>query len=191
MKCPKAILDYRYNILIIDNHKLPLFEVNKNFTPRNPHTYKKQPTSRQTNNQASNTLPNPFDSDVVNDDPLSVLSMSPNKQKSQQCIHDAHLLKSLDRQICTLKPRTESVITVQILNPEIGVGIIPNSEISKGVYLAGSIVNVNPKSNTALTTILNTNDNDITLDNITITLEALHLVLIPEHLKLLFKISLE
>lgn len=71
-----------------------------------------------------------------------------------------------------LNPRTETVMQVKIANPEMKEGIISKVSIQDGVYLASSIVKVNPDSH-ALTTILNTTDHTVKLPDFQIRLEPM------------------
>jgi hypothetical protein len=70
-----------------------------------------------------------------------------------------------DQSSYILKPRSETVIKVNILNPQIKEGITPKLHI----YDAKSILKV--ESNTSITTILNTTDEHIKVDKIDLVLE--------------------
>ncbi|EFA05920.1 Retrovirus-related Pol polyprotein from transposon 297-like Protein [Tribolium castaneum] len=65
--------------------------------------------------------------------------------------------------------RSETVIEVNVLNPEIKEGICPETPICEGVYLAKAILKVN-ENNKAFTTILNTTNNRIKVNQIAVKL---------------------
>ena len=69
-----------------------------------------------------------------------------------------------------LKARTEIIVKINILNPEIKEGIVPNTKIKEGVYLSRAFVKVN-NNNEAYATILNTRTTDQTIEPITVRLE--------------------
>lgn len=73
-----------------------------------------------------------------------------------------------------IKSRTETIIEININNPEIKEGIIPELELEKGVYLSKAIVKVN-SNNKAFATILNTRIIDKTIKPLSVTLEPLPL----------------
>lgn len=57
--------------------------------------------------------------------------------------------------LISLKARTETIVELNVLNPDIKEGIIPYVELPKGIYLSHAITKVN-KNNKVLATILNT-----------------------------------
>ncbi|RZC42513.1 hypothetical protein BDFB_012882, partial [Asbolus verrucosus] len=61
-------------------------------------------------------------------------------------------------------PRSETVIEIEVLNPEIKEGICPETYLHTGVYLPKAVVTV--IDNKALTTILNRTDQKVKIDNI-------------------------
>lgn len=68
-----------------------------------------------------------------------------------------------------LKPRTETTIQIEILNANVKEGICPQIFITPKVYLAKAIVSVvNGKANT---TILNTSEEELIIDKISVELE--------------------
>ena len=69
-----------------------------------------------------------------------------------------------------LNSRSETIIKVDVLNPEIVQGICPEMNICDGVYLAKSLLQVDDESK-ALTTIINTNDHSIKVNYIQVVLE--------------------
>lgn len=69
-----------------------------------------------------------------------------------------------------LKARSETVIEVDILNPEIKEGITPKLSIHDGVYLAKSILRVNSEGR-CFTTILNTLDKEVKVKKLKLFLE--------------------
>jgi hypothetical protein len=72
-----------------------------------------------------------------------------------------------------LQPRCETVVEVNIINPEIQEGVIPNNyQISKGVYLSNAITKVRDNGK-AIATILNANEVPINVNNICVQLEVL------------------
>lgn len=71
-----------------------------------------------------------------------------------------------------IKPRSETIIPVEITNPELKEGIIENQEILEGVYICSSLVKVN-KNSVALTSILNTSEKSVKISNIKIPLEPI------------------
>lgn len=73
--------------------------------------------------------------------------------------------------IITLKPRTETVVSVTVANKNITEGIINKTKIQDGIYLPSSIVNVDSDGN-AITTILNTTDEEIQLYKPEVNLET-------------------
>lgn len=77
---------------------------------------------------------------------------------------------SIELNELTLKPRTETVIAVNITNPTVGQGIIPKTELQSGVYLASSVIQVTTDFK-ALTTILNTLDEEVKIKPINIEIE--------------------
>lgn len=76
----------------------------------------------------------------------------------------------------SLNPRTETAIKINIANPEIKEGIISKCEIQDGVYLASSIVKVD-KTSQAMTTVLNTTNQLVTLPNLSIVLQPIESLL--------------
>ncbi|KAJ3650056.1 hypothetical protein Zmor_021765 [Zophobas morio] len=68
-----------------------------------------------------------------------------------------------------LKARTEAVIEVNIINDNLNEGIIKETPIIDGVYLAKSIVKVNNQK--AITTIINTLERDVRINHINVELE--------------------
>lgn len=62
----------------------------------------------------------------------------------------------------TLSPRSETLVEIQINNPEIKEGIIPEMEILDGVYLSRAITTVNSNSK-AYASILNTLEKEVTI----------------------------
>lgn len=72
-----------------------------------------------------------------------------------------------------VKARTETVIPIYISNPSIKQGIVPNKEIEPDVYLCSSLVSV--KDNKAITTLLNSTDEDLLLEIPIVNLEPLDL----------------
>lgn len=73
-----------------------------------------------------------------------------------------------------LQPRSETVVEIDIANPELSEGVCPEVELSSGVYLAKALVQVNKSNNKALTTVLNTNNFKIKVKNIKVRLEPFH-----------------
>ncbi|EFA04804.1 Retrovirus-related Pol polyprotein from transposon 412-like Protein [Tribolium castaneum] len=71
-----------------------------------------------------------------------------------------------------INPRSETVIEVNVLNPEIKEGICPETPILEGVYLAKAILKVN-ENNKAFTTILNTTNNRIKVNQIAVKLRKI------------------
>lgn len=69
-----------------------------------------------------------------------------------------------------VKPRTETVIFVQINNPELGEGVISKQQIMPRLYLPSSVVKVNEHSQ-AITTILNVTDKEFLIPCINIRLD--------------------
>lgn len=69
-----------------------------------------------------------------------------------------------------LQPRSETIVEIDIANPEILEGVCPEIELSNGVYLAKALIKVNDNGK-AITTILNTNDYKVNVKNIKIRLE--------------------
>lgn len=69
-------------------------------------------------------------------------------------------------------PRTETIVEVDILNPEIGQGIIPEVRIMEGVYLCRSMVTVNPNGK-AITTILNSRLKMVKISALSVLLEPI------------------
>ena len=72
----------------------------------------------------------------------------------------------------SLKARTETLIEIEVENPEIQEGIIPEIKLLKGVYLSRAITKVN-KDNKAYATILNTRVTDQQIKPITVRLERI------------------
>lgn len=75
----------------------------------------------------------------------------------------------------TLKPRSETVISILITNPEINQGLILQEEVQKGVYLPSALIKVNPNNSMALTTILNTTEETVTIPLIEKSLQPIEL----------------
>lgn len=71
-----------------------------------------------------------------------------------------------------LKARTETLIEIEIQNPENQEGIVPELELQKGVYLSKAITKVN-ENNRAYATILNTRIIDLQIKPISVCLERL------------------
>lgn len=78
---------------------------------------------------------------------------------------------SSNKSVQILKARSETVVEAEILNPELNEGICPEVFIADGVYLAKSILKVNPNGK-CFTTILNTLDKDVKLNELKLNLEA-------------------
>lgn len=72
----------------------------------------------------------------------------------------------------SINPRTETIVKINIANPEINEGIVSKTEIQNGVYIASSIVKVDENSQ-ALTTVLNTTNHIVTFPHLSITLEPI------------------
>lgn len=74
-----------------------------------------------------------------------------------------------NQNVFTIKPRCETIIPIEILNPEMKEGIVDDVTILEGVYLCPSIVTVNSRS-IALTSLLNTTDKSVKISKIQVTL---------------------
>ena len=74
--------------------------------------------------------------------------------------------------LINLKARTETLIEIQVENPEIKEGIIPRIQLRRGVYLSKAITKVN-KNNKAYATVLNTRIIDQQILPISVWLEPL------------------
>ena len=74
--------------------------------------------------------------------------------------------------LINLKARTETLIEIEIKNPEIQEGIIPEVKLRKGLYLCKAITKVN-ENNRAYATILNTRVIDQQIETISVCLEQL------------------
>ena len=76
----------------------------------------------------------------------------------------------------SISPRTEQLIEIEILNPEIEEGIIPESipelNLSNGVYLSRAITKIN-SNNKAFATVLNSTDKPTLIGTIQVKLEPL------------------
>lgn len=68
--------------------------------------------------------------------------------------------------------RTEQLIEIEIVNPEIKEGVIPDLRLSDGAYLSRAITKVNSKSR-AYATVLNSTDSSILIGTIRVQLEPL------------------
>lgn len=68
-----------------------------------------------------------------------------------------------------LEPRSETIIQVDILNPNISEGICPEIHIATGVFLAKSLVKVT--NGKAITTVLNTENKRLKINKIQLFLE--------------------
>lgn len=77
-----------------------------------------------------------------------------------------------------LLPRTETLVEINILNPEIREGLIPEMIIKEGVYLSNAITRVNNESK-AYATIINTKENPVLITRANVLLET-----IPHHVML-------
>lgn len=72
----------------------------------------------------------------------------------------------------TCKARSETLIEVEILNPDIKEGIIPNCEIGDNLFLSKAITKVN-EHNRAYATILNTSTTNRRIDKLAVKLEPI------------------
>lgn len=68
-----------------------------------------------------------------------------------------------------LKPRTETIIEINILNPEIKERIIPQIRALENVFLSKAIVKVQ-KNNTVLVTVLNDTNKNVIVKNTSLNL---------------------
>lgn len=71
-----------------------------------------------------------------------------------------------------LKPRSETIVKIEITNGELSEGILPPTTILEGVYLCPSLVKVINK-NYALTSILNTTEKSVKINKIALALEQI------------------
>jgi hypothetical protein len=72
----------------------------------------------------------------------------------------------------TLKARTETLVEIKVLNPEIKEGIIPDTLIKKHIFLSKAITKVN-ENNTAYATMLNADVEDFEYFPLEIVLEPI------------------
>jgi hypothetical protein len=72
----------------------------------------------------------------------------------------------------TLKARTETIVEIKILNPEMKEGIIPDTLIKEHIFLSKAITKVN-ENNTAYATILNADVEDYEYSPLEIVLEPI------------------
>lgn len=74
--------------------------------------------------------------------------------------------------LISLKARSETIIEINVKNPEVKEGIIPQILLPKGIFISKCIVKVNP-DNKAFASVLNTRIIDQCINPITVTLEPL------------------
>ncbi|KAL4708112.1 hypothetical protein ACJJTC_009891 [Scirpophaga incertulas] len=70
----------------------------------------------------------------------------------------------------SLKPRCEQIVHLKISNFHSNFGIINKAEIADGVFIANCIVKIN--NGKVITSVLNTSDKSITVNNLLIDIEA-------------------
>lgn len=75
--------------------------------------------------------------------------------------------------VIIVQARTETLVEFNVLNPEIGEGLVPEIEIMEGVYLCRSITKVNSKSK-AITSILNTTEKAVKVKKMELILEKFY-----------------
>lgn len=139
--------------------------------PFNTNNINSNSTQNQTStqNQIQNPIQNPIQNLIQNPTQNKIQNLTQNQ--IQKTYLNSKLNLNLNNSIL-LKPRTETVVNVQILNSEISEGICPEIEILQGVYLCPSIVKVN--NNHAITSILNTTEKSVKINEIKIKLEELN-----------------
>lgn len=71
-----------------------------------------------------------------------------------------------------ISPRSETIVPIQIINPEIGEGVVEKITLLEGVYMCPSIVRVNANG-IALTSILNTTERPVLVKELKINLDPL------------------
>lgn len=82
------------------------------------------------------------------------------------------LLNNINDNNIILKPRSETLIKVNVLNPEIGEGIITNTVFQEGVFLSKAITKVDENSN-AYATVINTLEKPVLILKAKIILEEI------------------
>lgn len=89
--------------------------------------------------------------------------------------HEGHVNQSYQETMpysfpIIVQPRSESIIPIKIINPEISVGIFPHTTILDGIYLCPSIVQIQSNS-IALTSVLNTTERPAKISALSIKLD--------------------
>lgn len=133
------------------------------------------------------TLNIPFDG-LIGNDFLRHFQFNIDYLKNQLSIHEVSKFQLMPENIpfyfecdssdqnspCNiyLAPRSETLIQINVLNPKINEGIIPETKIMQGVYLSNAItmVNLNLK---AFAIVINTKENPVLIRNANVLLEKM------------------
>lgn len=89
-----------------------------------------------------------------------------------QISNPIYYIQEICKSSIRLKPRSETLINITILNPSIIDGIIPEHIIQNGVYLCKAITRVRTDS-VAYASVLNVNEHEVVLNPISLFLEEL------------------
>lgn len=89
--------------------------------------------------------------------PIQFLYCSDNvKNEIKESIHKNNFV---------IKHRIETVMEINVENPEIVDGIIPEIKFSDSIYLSKAITRVNPQKEKAIAIILNASLNDVSIED--------------------------
>lgn len=184
LKGYNCLIDYENNLINIKTHAIRLKHIKNEINSISAPSNSNHNQGLLTPKNNTNVTPDSQTSDrnqIKNE--VNSTSKSSKSNHSQgpltpnsitNSILDSHVANQNQKHIDELiiKPRSETIVKIEIINSNITEGICPKYEILPGVFLCPSIVRVD-RNNQALTSVLNTTEQIVKIKLVQINLDSL------------------